>query len=95
MTLFSFIYLPFTLIVTLTFWPGFNPLTVAVAEFLEVDVFGFALDVGVGAAFAGTFAAASLAAVAIFAATVEAAAAFVASVFFVTDSALTATTSAA
>jgi hypothetical protein len=40
MSLFSFIYLPFTLIVTLTFWPGFNPVTVAVAEFLDGEAVG-------------------------------------------------------
>jgi hypothetical protein len=77
--------------VTLTFWPGFKPVTVAVAEFFLVDVLGFvevtALD--------GTFAAASLAAVATFAATTAAAAAFTAAAVLVTDSLFTATASAA
>jgi hypothetical protein len=35
MTLFIFIYLPFTFTVTLTFWPGFNPVTVAFAEIID------------------------------------------------------------
>jgi hypothetical protein len=99
----SNIYLPFTLIVTLTFWPGFNPVTVAFAELLdgagldEVPGFGVVVGFGVGAAtgvaFDGTFAAASFAAVATFAATSAAAALFVASALFVTDSVLTATAS--
>jgi hypothetical protein len=50
----------------LTFWPGFNPVTVAFAEFLFVEVLGFAVTT----AFDGTFAAAAFAAVATFAATV-------------------------
>jgi hypothetical protein len=61
MILFIFIYLPFTFTVTLTFWPGFNPVTVAFAEFLVVDVAGFLIT-----AFDGTFAAAAFAAVATF-----------------------------
>ena len=81
----------FTFTVTFTFCPGFNPVTVAVAEFLEVDV----LDFGIIVAFAGTFAAAYFAAVATLAATVAAATAFVASAVFTTDSALTATASVA
>ena len=62
----------------MTFWPGFNPVTVAVAEFLEVVVLGFAVIV----ALEGTFAAAALAAVATCAATVAAATAFVAAAVF-------------
>jgi hypothetical protein len=75
----------------LTFWPGFNPVTVAVALFLFVDVLGLVAIT----AFDGTRAAAAFAAVATLVATVAAATAFVASSVFVTDSALTATASAA
>jgi hypothetical protein len=75
----------------LTFWPGFNPVTVAVALFLFVDVLGLVAIT----AFEGTRAAASFAAVATFAATVAAAAALAAAVVLVTDSDLTATASAA
>ena len=68
----------------MTFWPGFNPVTVAVAEFFFVDVDGLvaitALD--------GTFAAAAFAAVATFVATVAAATALVAAAVFVAASAL-------
>jgi hypothetical protein len=74
----------------LTFWPGFNPVTVAVAEFFFV-VEGF-LDI---TAFDGTFAAAALAAAATFAATTAAAAAFVAAAVLAADSLLTATAFAA
>jgi hypothetical protein len=89
--LFIFIYLPFTFTVTLTFWPGFNPVTVAFALFLFVDVLGL-VEI---TAFDGTFAAAAFAAVATFAATDAAATAFVAAAVFVTDSAFTATASVA
>jgi hypothetical protein len=75
----------------LTFWPGFNPVTVAVALFLFVDVLGLAAIT----AFDGTRAAAAFAADATLVATVAAATAFVATSVFVTDSALTATASAA
>ena len=76
---------------TLTFWPGFKPVTVAVAEFCLLDVLGF-VEI---TALEGTFAAASLAAVATFAATTAAAAAFVAAAVLATDSLFTATASAA
>jgi hypothetical protein len=75
----------------LTFWPGFNPVTVAVALFLFVDVLGLVAMT----AFDGTRAAAALAAVATFAATVASAAALVAAAVLVTDSVLMATASAA
>jgi hypothetical protein len=41
----------------LTFWPGFNPVTVAFAEFLFFELLGF----GTITAFDGTFAAAAFA----------------------------------
>jgi hypothetical protein len=75
----------------LTFWPGFNPVTVAFAEFLFVEVLGL----GTITALDGTFAAAAFAAAATFAATVAAAAALVAAAVFVTDSALTSIATAA
>jgi hypothetical protein len=75
----------------LTFWPGFNPVTVAVALFLFVEVLGLVAIT----AFEGTRAAAAFAAVATFAATAAAATALVAAAVFVTDSALMATASAA
>jgi hypothetical protein len=75
----------------LTFWPGFNPVTVAVALFLFVDVLGF----GIIFAVAGTFAAASFAAAATFTATSAAVAAFVAAAFLVIDSIFNAKASAA
>jgi hypothetical protein len=74
----------------LTFWPGFNPVTVAVALFLFVGV----LALGIIVALDGTFAAAAFAAVATLAATVAAATALVAAAVFVADSDLTATASA-
>jgi hypothetical protein len=83
MILFIFIYLPFTFTVTLTFWPGFNPVTVAFAEFLVVDVAGFLIT-----AFEGTFAAAAFAAVATLAATDAFATALVAAAVFVAASVL-------
>jgi hypothetical protein len=58
----------------LTFWPGFNPVTVAVALFLFVDVLGLVAMT----AFEGTLAAAAFAASATFVATVAAATALVA-----------------
>jgi hypothetical protein len=73
----------------LTFWPGFNPVTVAFAEFLFVEVLGF----GAIIALDGTFAAAAFAAVATLAATVAFAAALVAAAVFVATSALTSTAS--
>jgi hypothetical protein len=62
----------------LTFWPGFNPVTVAVALFLFFD----ALALGTTFAVAGTFAAAAFAVVATFAATVAFTAALVAAAVF-------------
>jgi hypothetical protein len=75
----------------LTFWPGFNPVTVAFALFLFVDVLGFVAIT----ALAGTFAAAAFAASATFTATVAAVTAFVAAAVFAADSAFTATACAA
>jgi hypothetical protein len=89
LNLIAFNYLPFTFTVTLTFWPGFNPVTVAFALFLFVDVLGL-VEI---TAFDGTFAAAAFAAVATFAATDAEATAFIAAAVFVTDSAFTATAS--
>jgi hypothetical protein len=91
MILFVFIYLPLTFTVTLTFWPGFNPVTVAVAEFLFVDVEGLVAIT----AFDGTFAAVAFAAAATFVATAAAATALVATAVLMVDSSLIATASAA
>ena len=63
----------------------------ALAEFLEVEVFAF----GIMVALAGTLAAAALAAVATFAATDAAATAFVASAVLTIDSDLTSIASVA
>ena len=75
----------------MTFWPGFNPVTVAVALFLFFEVLGLVAIT----AFDGIFAAAAIAAAATFVATVAAVTAFVAAAVFAIDSVLTATASAA
>ena len=78
------------LTVTLTFCPGFKPVTVAVAEFLRLGGLGFAAG-----AVARTFAAAAFAAAATLTATSAVAMAFVAAAFLVSDSIFNVTTSAA
>jgi hypothetical protein len=75
----------------LTFWPGFNPVTVAVALFLFVDLLGFVVIT----ALAGTLAAATFAAVATLAARFASATALVAAAFLFSDSIFDATTFAA